>query len=141
MKTQLTRRALIATAPAALCLSAAAHASPALLDPFLAPYRQWVEARAEWRRLTDLHPNYNENGPNEVLEAATAEDEAFEQMAKIIPTSTEGLAALVAVMWVWHGPDWHRDSLEYQEALMHPDNRMFVNLHHALSGSPDIIAV
>jgi MoxR-like ATPase len=130
MTNSITRRTLMTAVPAVALCGAAPAAQP---DPFLFHYRQWIEARAEWRRLIEM-PEHDDWETPETKAQETIEYEAFERMAETIPTSQEGFAALSTVIWEWHGPTERREIPEYQEQVNRSENRILLNLYRALSG-------
>ena len=133
MKNQITRRTLMTAAPAvALCGAAPA----AQHDPFLVHYRQWIEARAEWRRVIQL-PEHDDWESPEVKAIEDIEQDAFDRMSLTIPTTPEGCAALASVIWEWHGTGFIPTAPEYDEECALPQNRIF-NLYRALSGEMEI---
>lgn len=134
MKNQITRRTLMTAAPAVALCGAAPAAQP---DPFLAPYRQWVEARAEWNRLIQM-PEHDDWETPETKAIEGIEKDAFDRMSVTIPTTPEGCAALAHVVWDWHGVEFRTTSPEYNEACNKPQNLILLNLYRALSGEKEV---
>lgn len=130
MKNQITRRTLMTAAPAVALCGAAPAAQP---DPFLVHYRQWIEARKIFNQLSYEPGNEHCDSP-ESDAAAAAEIAAYDEIAGIIPTTQEGLAALTHVIWDWHGSAALRGTASYEEECENPDNKIILNLYSALSG-------
>jgi hypothetical protein len=72
-------------------------------DPVVTHYREWVDARKEWDDLSVSLGDHGRSDPR-LLAADEREISAQNEMLKHLPTSLEGIAALVAVAWYYTGP-------------------------------------
>ena len=130
----LTRRNLLMALPVA----GAAVAIPALAkaeteDPILPLYRQWVAARNEWYRCADIPGNGNCDMPES--KAAEAQgDAAFWAMIEMTPSSMEGIAALIHVLWDLDGPSVTTDCEEYDELADRPNCKLMRAIWRGASG-------
>jgi hypothetical protein len=117
---------------AALSLPALAHAGDRH-DPVLPHYRQWVSARAEWLRLTDLPGNGNYDAPESMAEE-DKEQTAFRAMCEETPTSMEGIAALAHALWDLDGPVFCPDHEDYEAATNSQNCKLIAAIWRAASG-------
>lgn len=140
--TSLTRRALLADAAAAdpFVAPATAGVNKALVsaaepeDPILPLYREWMAARIEWCRLSDLPGNGNWDSP-ESIAAEAREDAAFSAMVDMTPTGMAGIAALAVVLWDWSGPcSVPLDEAAFREQCDEPSNKLILAIWRAASG-------
>ena len=137
MTRPMTRRALLAAAPAA-ALPIAATALPALTssaagDPIVPLYHEWLAARAEWNRLARMPGNEEWKWP-ESLAAEDREEEALRQIAALVPASREGLAAVAHLLWSEVGPSHVETSPEYQKQCAEPASMMIAALWRLATG-------
>lgn len=112
-----SRRALLKGLPAA---AGAAMLAPGALeaaepDPVVVFYHEWLDARREWRALAELPENANFDSP-EMLAAQDREFRAQDDMCTHRATSREGIAALVALAWVYTGPSSTDPEIYEEEA-------------------------
>lgn len=115
-----------------LALAGGANANPT--DPILEHYREWLDARAEWKRLSVLPGNENFDFP-ESLEQDNREDAALAAMVELTPTTPEGVAALLHVLWYFEVPDLDRNVLEYAEVVKDPAHKAILGLWRATTGT------
>lgn len=134
MTNKLSRRSLLTAAPAGL-LPLAVQATPVAseADPIVPLYREWLSARAEWSRLATMPGNENWDWP-EARDAEAREDAAFDAMARLTPTSLEGMAALTYMIWDNSGPSAFTTSPEYPRQCDYPEVRMIAALWRAATG-------
>lgn len=101
----INRRNLITalTISPALTLSTVQGASASPSDPILPLYREWLDARAEWKRVSYLPGNENFDLP-ESVEADKRENAALAALVEATPTTLEGMAALIHVLWYFEDP-------------------------------------
>ena len=130
---RLSRRSLLAALPAAGALAALpAAVTAAETDPVVSIYRDWLEARREWRDLADLPGNENWDDPRS-LAAEARECAAMEQMLAMTPTSLEGIGALVALTWLYAGPS-RLDTEEYAAEAMSIEGRALMAVWKICTG-------
>ncbi|WP_370049328.1 MULTISPECIES: twin-arginine translocation signal domain-containing protein [Salipiger] len=99
-----SRRAFLKGLPAAsAALMLPSVASASAPDPVVAHYHDWLDARREWRELAELPENRNWDGPA-MIAAQERGYQAEDEMLAHCATSPEGVAALVAIAWVYAGP-------------------------------------
>lgn len=115
-----------------LTLAGGANATPS--DPILAHYRDWLDARAEWKRLSHLPGNENFDFP-ESLAADAREDAALAAMVELTPTTPEGFAALLHVLWYFEVPDLDRRVPEYAARVKDPAHKAILGLWRATTGT------
>lgn len=132
----MNRRTLLTalTAAPALTLSTVQGASASPSDPILVHYREWLDARAEWKRLSVLPGNENFDFP-ESLEQDDREDAALGAMVELTPTTPEGFAALLHVLWYFEVPDVDRNVPEYAEEVEDPVHKAILGLWRATTGT------
>jgi hypothetical protein len=129
----VSRRALCLAIPASTATFASAR-SPELLesDPLIPLYLEWLSARREWQRLSDLPGNGNWDDPRSL--AAEAREMALEdQMLKLKPTTLEGVGALAALAWVYVNPG-ASSSHEFEEEALGHDCRTIIAIWKACTG-------
>lgn len=95
----MSRRALVTALP----FSGAALAAPQIAqahepDPVVIAYQEWLAARSEGRTLAKLPGNENLDDPRQIA-AEERELAATFRMLDSTPTTLEGIAALVALIW------------------------------------------
>ena len=128
-----SRRALLKGLPvasAALMLPSAAPASAP--DPVVAHYYDWLNARREWRALSEL-PGTEKLDTPETRDAGAREDRAELGMLSNAPTSPEGIAALIALAWVYLRPH-PSDHTAYAELSQSPDCGPLLAIWRACTG-------
>jgi hypothetical protein len=128
------RRTLLTALPAsgvALALPAVAMADQP--DPLVPLYREWLDARREWRELSDLPGNGDFDDPRS-LAAEARESAAEEAMLTLKPTSLEGIGALAALAWVYVSPS-NTDPGEFAELAQSYDCRAVIALWKACTGN------
>lgn len=135
----INRRTMLAALPAStFALGAAASSAP--VDPVVSLYREWLAARAEWNALSNMPGNEDFDWP----ESIAAEDRAFELMFKMVeltPTTIEGIAAMMHILWDLEGPALRPDQPEYDEEMTEPGNKAMFAIWRAASsqaGPPSI---
>lgn len=128
----MSRRTLLAALPAStLALAPAASSTPS--DPILEHYREWLDANREWKQLSDMPGNEDWKWP-ESIEAEKRGDKALEAMIELTPTSLEGIAAMVHVLWYLEGPASRPELPGFEDEMtMHGNKAMFA-LWRAASG-------
>lgn len=102
-------------------------------DPVLPLYRQWTEARANWRRLAALPGNGNFDTPESKVEEE-AEHTAFLALIELTPTSPAGIAALAHVLWDLEGPVVPQDHDEFAALADKPSCKLIHAIWRASSG-------
>lgn len=122
-----TRRTLIAALPVAGVAALLPVAfNPGQHDPILVPYQQWLGARRDWLA-------HEESAALRVL-AEEREDEAFATLVNATPTSMEGIAALIHVLWDMEGPSVNPDHDAYLEQADDPALKLIAAIWRAASG-------
>lgn len=122
-----TRRTLIAALPAAgVAALLPVAVNPGQDDPILVPYRQWLGARRYWLE-------HSETATLRVL-AEEREDEALETLVNATPSSMEGIAALIHVLWDVAGPSVTPDQDAYLEQADDPALKLIAAIWRAASG-------
>lgn len=129
----MNRRACLTALPAVLVTGVSQAAAVAEEDPILPHYRQWVAARKEWYRLTDLPGNGCWDMP-ESIAAAELESSAFEAMIEMTPISMAGVAAFAHVLWDLVGPTMTPDQEEFLEQADRPEAKLMQAIWRASSG-------
>lgn len=130
----ISRRTILAALPSAtLCPGGAASANPT--DPILAHYREWLDARAERKRLAYAPGNESLDSP-ELKAAEVREDAALDQMIGLTPTTTEGIAALLHAIWSFEVPELERNVPEYAEQVDDPVHKAILGIWRATTGTP-----
>lgn len=102
-------------------------------DPILPLYRQWVAARNEWHRYVGLPGNENWDAP-ESKAAEAQENAAFWEMIEMTPTSMEGIAALIHILWSLEGPAVATDHEEFHERADHPNCKLMAAIWRGATG-------
>jgi hypothetical protein len=126
----INRRTMLAALPAStFALAPAASSTPT--DPILEHYREWLAARAEWKRVSYLPGNENFDLP-ESIEADKREDAALSALLEHTPVTLEGMAALVHVLWYLDDPVIGDPDLESHVA------KATLGLWRATTGRSDI---
>lgn len=124
----LTRRGALGAAAAALTTPAFPTAQE---DPILPIYREWRAARQAWFACPEGSP-----------EAEAANDREWEAEAIMIaatPTTLEGAAALIHLLWTLEGPCARLDHPSYAQQCDEPPVRIITALWRyttGLTGSP-----
>lgn len=131
----INRRTLLAALPVS-GLAAALPAQASLTDPVVPLYHEWLAARAEWERLSEIPGNEDFDSPESIVADQRA-DAALDAMIELTPTSAEGVAALVHVLWHLKGPCFRADRPEYLEECEYPRNKALISLWRATSGRSD----
>lgn len=129
----MPRRTLLTALPAAtaaLTLSPAAAASDP--DPVVALYREWLDARRAWRELADLPGNEDWDDPRS-LAAEERETLAENRMLETVPTTIEGIGALVALSWAY-GQPVSTDPEKYAQEASHIELRALMAAWKACTG-------
>ena len=136
MTHQINRRSFVASIPAvALCASADASQD----DTFMEHYRVWIDARKRFNELSYLTINTCTDEQEARLDSIwLTGDNALDQMAEIIPSSPEALAAMTHVIWASHGLQLSVTNPDYVKELGFVDNKLILNLHRALSGGKEM---
>ena len=130
----IDRRTLLAALPAStLALAPAASSTPS--DPILEHYREWLDARAECKRLIYAPGNEDLNSP-ELKAAEAREDAALDAMIELTPTTKEGMAAFLHIVWYFEVQEAERQLPEYAEQVEDPMHKAILGLWRATTGTP-----
>lgn len=133
MINQLTRRAALCAVPAILTpLATLAGTANQGDDPMLPLYREWLSARKDWLRASELPGNGNFDHPAS-LEASGREEHALELMIQTVPTSLVGIAALVHALWALMGAASLNEAI-FREECQKPHNRLLIAIWKATTG-------
>ena len=102
-------------------------------DPIMPLYRQWVQARKEWFRLSELPENADSDSA-EMVAAEEVEEQAFWAISRMKPVSMKGMAAVMHLLWDLDGPYAIFDSEKYESQLDEPSNRLMLALWQSMTG-------
>ena len=128
----MNRRTLLTALPAS-SFFIATPAQASITDPVVPLYHEWLAANAEWKRLGEIPGNEDFDSP-ESIRAEHRADAALYAMIELTPTSAEGMAALVHVLWSLEGPCFRADQPEYLAECEYPGNKVLFSLWRATSG-------
>lgn len=106
-------------------------------DPIIPLYQQWVQARKEWYVLSELPEHEDWNTP-EICALQDLEDKAFWAMIDMTPSSMEGIAALVHVLWDLEGPAALPEFENYPEQANEPKCKLMRGLWRASVGRDEL---
>lgn len=129
----INRRTMLAALPAStLALAAVASSTPT--DPILTHYREWLESRADQKRLVLASGDQSYHLP-EYKAAEEREDAAWAAMVELTPTTTEGMAALLHIIWYFEVQELERQLPEYAEQVEDPMHKAILGLWRATTGT------
>lgn len=103
-------------------------------DPVLPLYREWLDAREEWRRYAWAPGNGDWDFP-ESKAAEARENAAYFALRDMTPASLAGIAALTHVLWTIAGPtsaEWNEPT--YSEECEQDEHKMIAAIWRAASG-------
>jgi len=103
-------------------------------DPILEHYREWLAARAEWKRVSELPGNEMYDWPENIA-AEIREDAALDAMVEMTPITLEGLAALTHVLWHMEVPELEYHLPEYAEQTENPVHKAMLGIWRATTGT------
>lgn len=101
-------------------------------DPLLDAYHAWLEAREDWF-VAIRKPGAGNFDTPECLEAEARQRAAESEMLRITPSSPEGIAALVSLIWLYAGPD-STDPEDLAEDLQNQEVRALMRIWRACTG-------
>lgn len=128
----IDRRTLLTALPAStLALATAASSTPS--DPILEHYREWLSAKNEWERLSNIPGNEDWDWP-ESIEAEKRGDAALAAIIELTPSSLEGIAAMAHILWYLEGPEFRAGTPDHDEELTWKGNRAMLAIWRAASG-------
>ena len=129
----MNRRTMLAALPAStFALGAAASSNPT--DPILEHYREWLESRADQKRLEQASGDQSYHLP-EYKAAEAREDAASNAMVELTPTTKEGMAALLQIVWYFEVQEAERQLPEYAEQAKDPMHKAILGLWRATTGT------
>lgn len=128
----IDRRTLLTALPAStLALATAVSSSPS--DPILKHYDEWLSAKNEWERLSNIPGNEDWEWP-ESIEAEKRADAALDAIIELTPSSLEGIAAMTHILWYLEGPVMRPGTPDHDEELTWKGNRAMLAIWRAASG-------
>ena len=133
----LSRRSLLTALPlsgAGLALSNVAQAEQPE-DPILPLYRDWLTARLAWENLTDFEQDKTAKGQAHWDAIYTASG----QMENLTPTSFEGMAALIHVLWFLEGPQESHGTQAFFDEIEQTYSKLMRRIFSAGMGGADLI--
>jgi hypothetical protein len=128
----MNRRTMLAALPVSTFALAGA-ASPTPADPVVSLYHEWLAARAEWAVLSDIPGNEDFDLP-ESIAAMDRWHELMHQMLELTPSTIEGIAAMMHILWDIAGPAFRPDLPEFIEEMDAPRNKAMFAIWRAASG-------
>lgn len=130
----INRRTMLAALPVSTFALGAA-ASSTSTDPILTHYHDWLDARADQKRLELASGDKSYHLP-EYKAAEAREDAASDAMVELTPTTKEGMAALLHIVWYFEVQEVERQLPEYADQVKDPMHKAMLGLWRALTGTP-----
>lgn len=128
----LTRRAFAGAAASIALLSPITATATASGDPVLPLYAEWLETLAAWKALSDTQDDWDGLEMTALMDRHCA---AGAILTDTIPTTREGIAAQVHVLWENHvGPSLRPDAPECQGQFWEDQNRLIHRIWEGATG-------
>ncbi|QDL90471.1 hypothetical protein FDP22_00875 [Paroceanicella profunda] len=127
---EITRRTLLAAPALALPLGAAVDGHSRILSH----YQNWLAARAEWWRLSEIPGNEEYDDPRS-LAAKETEYSEIAALLSLPPQTQAELAAFSHILWNRVGPTSLPDTDGFREEMREPGCRAMLAIWQATSGS------